>query len=234
MSNRTILITGASGHLGAAVLNHFSEKAWKIVAIGGRSGLALALQPLVAYHESVDLTDESRTGDFVKKVWQKHGPLRAAVLLAGGFAMAPLAETSDEDLRQMYDINFRTAWNVVKHLLPLFEEEGAGRFVFIGARPALDPSTGTGAVAYSLSKSLLVQLARLIHAGSHNKGVTAHVIAPGIIDTKANRASMPDADFSRWTPPEAIAAAIEYLLSDAGTPLSQTILELYHDAPMKG
>ncbi len=233
MHHRHILVTGASGHLGAAVLEYCAAKDWKIVAAAGRSGLDAALQPLVVHHQSVDLTKEDQTAEFVASAWEAHGPLRGAVLLAGGFAMAALADTTEEDLRKMYDLNFRTAWNVVKHLLPRFEEAGGGRFIFIGARPALEPAKGTGAVAYSLSKSLLVQLARLIHASSHEKGVTAHVIAPGIIDTEANRQAMPDADFSSWTPPKAIAATIDYLLSDHGAAFSQTVLPLYNDAHWK-
>jgi NAD(P)-dependent dehydrogenase (short-subunit alcohol dehydrogenase family) len=88
-------------------------------------------------------------------------------------------------------------------------QENGGRLVLVGARPALDPAAGKGMVAYSLSKSLVFSLADLLNAAGEGKSVYTSVIVPSIIDTPANRASMPKADFSTWVRPEELADKIE-------------------------
>jgi NAD(P)-dependent dehydrogenase (short-subunit alcohol dehydrogenase family) len=109
-------------------------------------------------------------------------------------------------------------------------EQNNGRIVFIGARPALQASAGKNLIAYGLSKSLLFKLAEYLNAEAKGKNITVSVIAPSTIDTEPNRKSMSDADFDKWVKPEALAEVLEFLMSEKGNVLRETVLKVYNNA----
>src|SRR5690606_9374489 len=98
---------------------------------------------------------------------------QAGIFLAGGFASGKLSDTADADLEKMIAMNFLTAFHLVKPLKKHFERQGGGQFIFIGARPALVAEQGTGSFAYTLSKSMLFQMADMINAEGKSKNITA-------------------------------------------------------------
>jgi NAD(P)-dependent dehydrogenase (short-subunit alcohol dehydrogenase family) len=109
-------------------------------------------------------------------------------------------------------------------------QNNSGRLVFVGARPALQPEDGKKMLAYALSKSLLFRLAEFINAAAKGKNVTASVIVPSTIDTEINRQSMPKADFVQWVQPAQIADTLEFICSDKGLPLRESVYKLYNNA----
>jgi NAD(P)-dependent dehydrogenase (short-subunit alcohol dehydrogenase family) len=109
-------------------------------------------------------------------------------------------------------------------------EKNNGKIVFVGARPALQASAGKSLIAYGLSKSLLFKLAEYLNAEAKGKNVTVTVVAPSTIDTEINRKSMPDADFDKWVKPEALAEVLEFLISEKGNVLRETVLKVYNNA----
>jgi NAD(P)-dependent dehydrogenase (short-subunit alcohol dehydrogenase family) len=92
-------------------------------------------------------------------------------------------------------------------------QNGFGRLVFMGARTALKPELGKGALAYALTKSMLFNLADLLNASAKGKNVLASVVAPGTIDTALNHQSMPNADASGWIEPAQLADVLELICS---------------------
>ena len=84
-----------------------------------------------------------------------------------------------------------------------------------------------GTLAYGLAKSLIFRLAELMNEEAKGHDVVTSVIVPSTIDTPANRASMPDADFSKWVTPEAIADVIYFYCSDAGAALREPVIKVY-------
>jgi NAD(P)-dependent dehydrogenase (short-subunit alcohol dehydrogenase family) len=143
--------------------------------------------------------------------------------------MGKLSETRSEILEKMIRLNFITAYNIVRHLLPHFlKRDGGGQFILIGSRPAINPPEGKDMFAYTLSKSMVLRLAEIINAEGKDKNVTASVIAPSIIDTEINRKAMPNADFSTWVPPINIADTISFVLSETGGMLRETIIKIYN------
>ena len=227
--SKTILITGANGHLGNAVVDRLLGKSYIIEAAVGPWG-AIDTDREGLHCSSVDLLDEAASEDYVDDILQRRSGIDAAILIAGGFAMAPLRDTDREALDRMIDLNFRTAFHLVRPLFKHFEAQKGGRFIFISARPAFHPEEGAGAFAYTLSKGMVRQMAELINAEPAEKNIRAALIAPSIIDTPANRKAMPNADFDRWVPPARIAEGIEFLLSDAGNMLHHPVLEIYNQA----
>jgi short-subunit dehydrogenase len=108
-------------------------------------------------------------------------------------------------------------------------EMGGGKIVFIGARPALLPEAGHELLAYSLSKSLLFKLAEYLNAAAKGKNISATVIVPSTLDTAVNRKNMPGADPEKWVKPEQLADILEFIVSDKGNPLRETVLKVYNN-----
>ena len=228
---KTILITGANGNLGTAVVKKFLDGDYKVVAVdhsGSHLGFASS-HPQFELH-AVNLAQESDSDTFVKEAISLYKKIDGALLLAGGFAMGDIAATNGEALKKMFSLNFETAYYLVRPLFQHMMENGYGRIVLVGARPALQPEAGKNLIAYALSKSLLIKLADLLNEAAKGTNVVVSVIAPSTIDTPPNRADMPRADFNKWVKPEQIAEVLEFICSDKGGPLRGPLYKIYGDA----
>jgi len=225
----TIILTGANGGLGLSVTERLLNDAHRVVATIGPSGAGELPESPKLDTVPLDLLDDDATGQFVQSSFKKYQDMQAAVLLVGGFAMGKLEETTPEMLDKMIRLNFHTAFHIVRHLLPHFlaRPEG-GQFILVGSRPGLDAAAGKDFFAYSLSKSMIFKLAEFINAEGKGKNVSATVIVPSTIDTPANRQAMPGADHSSWVPPENIADAISFVLSETGRMMKETVIKIYN------
>jgi NAD(P)-dependent dehydrogenase (short-subunit alcohol dehydrogenase family) len=227
----TILITGASGNLGKAVVSRLSREAHKIITLDRSLPEDLDHGNKLIENVQVNLVDAKVTEANVKQLIEDNPELDAAILLVGGFAMGGIDETSMSDIDNMISLNFKTAYNMVHPLLPYFlSRAGGGHFILVGARPVLHPDQGRSMIAYTLSKTLVFKLAEFINAEGKDKNVGATVVVPSIIDTEINREAMPDADFSTWVPPERIADAIACTLSASGRMTRDTVIKIYNNS----
>ncbi|HET7896122.1 MAG TPA: SDR family NAD(P)-dependent oxidoreductase [Flavisolibacter sp.] len=228
---KTIIITGANGNLGTAVTNYFLSDGYMIVATVHAEE---AKKDLPSHEnlqvEAVDLTNEDAATAFVQNVISQHPKVDGALLLVGGFAMGNIEATSINDIRKQISLNFETAYHVARPLFRHLKQNGQGRIVFIGARPAIDAKAGKNMVAYGLSKSLLFTLADYLNAEAKGTNVTATVVVPSTIDTAPNRSAMPDANPDAWVKPEALAAILEFVLSEKASPLRETVFKVYNNA----
>jgi NAD(P)-dependent dehydrogenase (short-subunit alcohol dehydrogenase family) len=102
-----------------------------------------------------------------------------------------------------------------------------GRIVNVASRPGLDPRRGGGMVAYTTSKAAVAALTVALAEEVKSKGILVNAVAPSTLDTAANRADMPDADFTKWVSLEAAAEAIVYLASPRNQAMSGTLVPLY-------
>lgn len=207
MSQNSVLISGASGNLGKAVVNYFLQQDWQVNALVHHQKIKQEKNKNYSEFE-VDLTDKFASKKCISKIIQNQKTINAAVLTAGGFKMGKLENTSVKDLEQQFRLNFFTAYNVVQPLVSHMKGRGQGKLFFIGSQPGMDTRKGKTTIAYSLSKSLLFQFANMINADMKSTGIQAHVIVPSTIDTPENRKGVPDADFSKWEKPKDIAKII--------------------------
>lgn len=214
MSDRVALVTGGAGGLGRAVTAAFLDAGWRVaVPIHRRGDDALAA--LAAEHGDrltsfpADLTTEEGAAESVQRTLDWAGGLDAVVHTVGGYTGGqPLHQTSITDWDRMMDVNLRGAFLLVRAAVPRIREGGS--MIFVSSRAAV---TGRkGHAAYAVSKAALLTLTEAL--AEENRGrLRVNAVLPGTIDTPANRAAMPDADPSGWTPPEEIARVILFLAS---------------------
>lgn len=201
------LVTGAYGNLGRAVVEKFLAEGFTVSGTIAPNEIAPPIEHSKFSATTIDLTNEEVTLKYINQ-FDPEKSLDVAVFTVGGFAKGGIEETSLEDIRKMMKLNFDTAYNCVRPLLTGMKKRGKGRIFVVGARPALSAKNGKGMTAYSLSKALLIRFAELVNEEAKGKDIWTTVIVPSTIDTPQNRASMPDAEFSKWVKPEKIAELI--------------------------
>lgn len=228
---KTVIITGANGNLGAAVIQTFLEKNYTVVATvateGAKSDMPVHNNLKV---QAVNLTSEEETAVFTQNAISKYKEIDAALLLVGGFAMGNIGTTAIADIYKQFSINFDTAYHVVRPLFQHMLHNGRGRIIFIGARPALEAAAGKQLLAYGLSKSLLFKLAEYLNEEAKGKNIVTTVVVPSTLDTALNRSSMPGVNPDNWVKPAALAEILEFVVSDTATALRETILKVYNNA----
>jgi NAD(P)-dependent dehydrogenase (short-subunit alcohol dehydrogenase family) len=224
LGGRHVVVTGAAGGLGAAVLDELlSAGAECHVPLRG-AARELRVHERVHVAASVDLTDEVAVTAF----YAARPPLWASVHLAGGFKGGAALDTSLADLRAQLDLNAVTAFLCGREAarnMRAHPRAGGGRIVNVGSRASAMPDAG--AVAYTMAKAAVASLTQVLAAELAPDGILVNAVLPSIIDTAANRAAMPKADHTRWPKPHEIAAAIAWLISPANTLTSGALVPVY-------
>ena len=225
LDSRTILITGAKGGLGTFVTEAFLDAGARVV------GSSRAIRDADFPHSRftavpADLTDARAAQRLADGVVERFGGIYGLVHVMGGFAGGqPIPETGDADWDLMMNLNLRSAFYMLRAVIPHMRQAGRGRIVAIGSRAAAEPQPNI--CAYNASKAALVMLVRTAALENRDLGITANVILPGTIDTEANRKSDPGADRSRWVQPQRIARLAAFLISDAAAEITGAAIPVY-------
>jgi NAD(P)-dependent dehydrogenase (short-subunit alcohol dehydrogenase family) len=225
-----VVVTGAAGALGHAVVAEFSQRGDTVVALDLASDALDRVPDLASegpvHPLAVDLTDR----DAVDTAWRQvdaFGPARALVTLAGGFAAAKLADLDEAALEDMVQRNFSSAVWCCQAAAQRMTETGGGSIVTVGSRTAV---AGTGPVAHATSKAAVVRLSEVLAGDLKRSGVRVNTVLPSVIDTPANRSWMSSDLAERAVPPEAIARVIAFLCSDDAWPISGARIPVYGQA----
>ncbi len=223
----TVLVAGGTGALGGAVLEELLESGYPVTAtwvveeerervardFEGHSGLALV---------QADLMDPDAVDEAVSGI----DGLGGIVNLVGGFSMPGKVHESDiEDFDKQLRLNLRPGFLLARAGIPRMISNGGGAFVGVSARPALHPFPG--ACGYITAKAGVLAFIRALDAEYRDDGVRCNAILPSVIDTPANRRAQPDADYSKWVPPQQIAKVVRFLVSDDSMPTSGAAIPVY-------
>jgi NAD(P)-dependent dehydrogenase (short-subunit alcohol dehydrogenase family) len=220
MHEKVVVITGAQGALGKVVME-------SAIARGARvAGIDHAKAPAAATAEhieigGVDLSDAAQAKAAIDAAAIQFGGLDALINIAGGFTFETVADGNPSSWQRMYALNVLTALNASRAAIPHLVASSAGRIVNIGAMGALQAGAGMG--AYAASKAGVHRLTEALAAEWKGK-ITVNAVLPSIIDTSANRASMPNADFSKWVAPRELADVILFLASDAASAVTGALI----------
>jgi NAD(P)-dependent dehydrogenase (short-subunit alcohol dehydrogenase family) len=222
-----IVVTGGTGALGQAVVGLLVRTGHRVaVPYRGASGWR-SLQAAVGssgnlWGDSADMSDLAAARRFMDAAVREMGSLDGVAAVAGGYAGSGTLETTpDAEWDDMLRVNLASARATCRAALPHLLGKG-GSVVTVGSRSA--ESGGAGAAAYAVSKMGVLALTRALAQENRGRGVRFNAISPGTIDTAANRAAMPHADRSQWTPPGAIARVVCWLLSPDSAPLTGAVL----------
>jgi NAD(P)-dependent dehydrogenase (short-subunit alcohol dehydrogenase family) len=220
MEGKIVVVTGASGALGKVVVASALARGARVAAID-HAASAMKATPERIELGGVDLTDATEAKKAIDAAASHFGKLDALVNIAGGFAFETVAEGDPKTWQRMYALNVLTALNASRSALPHLTASGAGRIVNVGAMGALQAGAGMG--AYAASKAGVHRLTEALAAEWKGK-ITVNAVLPSTIDTAANRASMPNADFAKWVRPEELAEVILFLTSDAASAVTGALL----------
>ena len=226
MASKVIVITGGFGALGRSLVEAAVAEGWNTAALGFAATPPEALVQTVAGKAlllpSVDLRSLEGAERALAAVEARFGGIDALVNTAGGFVFESFEEGSVDTWDRMFELNLKTTLNACKAVLPYLAESEAGRIVNVAAGPALRAGAGLG--AYAASKAGVLRLTESLAEELKPKGITVNAVLPSIIDTAVNRASMPEADFSRWVAPRDLASVILFLASDAARAVTGALL----------
>jgi NAD(P)-dependent dehydrogenase (short-subunit alcohol dehydrogenase family) len=228
---RSALITGGTGGLGAAITRAFLDAGWRVVVPlydEAERERAPAHERLVL--EAADLFDpQSAAAIAAIAAADHHAPLGAVVNLVGGFAVGErVHETPIEDFDDQLRLNLRPTYLVCQAALPYLQTAGGGAIVCVSSRAALKPFSG--AAGYVVAKAAVLAFVDVLAEEYRADDIRVNAILPSVIDTPANRRSMPNADFARWVTPERIASVVRFLCDDASGAVSGAHVPVYGKA----
>jgi NAD(P)-dependent dehydrogenase (short-subunit alcohol dehydrogenase family) len=232
-AGKVVMITGAGGNLGQAVVKRFADGG-AALALVDRSPDKLA--PFLSelgvsadrYHiVPADLADAAQVDALVQAFEQRFGQIDVLAHTVGGYgAGTPVHETGLDLWDKMMNLNARPVFivggRVAKHMV---EKGIKGKIIFVLARNALKGAAKQG--AYTASKAAAQRVMESMALELRDRGINVNAVLPGTIDTPPNRKDMPNADFSKWVQPAQLADAIAFLASDAASALVGASVEVY-------
>ena len=225
MNGKVIAITGASGALGKVVAESAIARGGRVAAIDHASPPQPARASDQIVIGGVDLSDAAQAKTAIDDAAAHFGRIEALVNIAGGFVYEAIADADpahpNQSWEKMHRLNLMTALNASRAAVPHLTKSGAGRIINIGAMGALQAGAGMG--PYAASKAAVHRLTETLAAELKGK-VTVNAALPSTIDTPANRASMPNADFAKWVTAAELASVILFLASDEASGVTGALL----------
>lgn len=216
-SKPTVMVTGAAGHLGRAVVDAFTTRGAQVVLVDRRR------EKLVQHHGPEDarrifseanLLEQDQVHAVVQQTLARFGQIDVLCNLVGGFRMGePVHAVADSTWDFLMDTNARTVLHTARAVVPHMLERGRGQIVNVGATAAQRGAALMG--AYCAAKSSVVRLTEAMSAELRERHINVNCVLPSVIDTPDNRAAMPDADPARWVSPQDLAQVVVFLASDA-------------------
>jgi NAD(P)-dependent dehydrogenase (short-subunit alcohol dehydrogenase family) len=230
-NGKSVLITGAAGHLGRATASAFARQGARLALVDiDPQALVSAQAALLAGTDSIvyptNLLDAQAIAALIADVQTRFGQIDVLANIAGGFAMGPeISETTDTEWDAMLDLNLRSVFHCCRAAIPALPPEGGGHIVNVAARAA---TRGIGRMGpYCVSKAAVITLTEALADELKHRGTTVNCILPGTIDTPANRAAMPDQDPGLWVPLDALADVILFLSSDGARCVTGAAVPVY-------
>ena len=228
---RHVVVTGGTGALGAAVVG-------ELLASGATCYVPYYIdieEQSFAHraHPRVKLIAKANLGSqtVVKQIYDGVPKLWASIHLAGGYAAWPIAETDEAELMGMVRNNLLSCYLCCAAAVAAMRKAGGGgRILNIAARPALEPRSGAGATAYTISKAGVAALTQSLAAEVLKEDILVNAIAPSTLDTEANRKAMPKADHAAWPKPAEVASIICNLAAPSNRVTSGAVIPVYGKA----
>lgn len=193
----------------------------RVVAIDQSDEIANAIGYFLAF-PSIDLTNRENMDDLKARLAELNTRFSGIVNVAGGFVWELIDGGDLRGWDRMFAMNLTTALIATDALLPYLDRGAA--IVNIGAMAASRGASGMG--AYAASKSAVARFTESLAEELKERVIRVNAVLPSLIDTPANRASIPDADFEKWVSPEEVADAVLFLLSHRARGVTGALLQV--------
>lgn len=214
-TGQAVIVTGAAGNLGQAIARRLALLGADLVLADVRAepleALAAELKRPIALAPGLDLRTADGCARLAEAATARFGRIDGLANTVGTFKTTDVAAGAASDWSFLMELNALSALRLSEAVLPTMRAQGYGRIVHTAAGAA--QRSFAGASVYAASKAAVMRITEAIAEENKGYGVRANCVLPGTIDTPQNRASMPDADFSRWVSPTSIANAFAFLLS---------------------
>jgi NAD(P)-dependent dehydrogenase (short-subunit alcohol dehydrogenase family) len=225
LQGQVAIVTGASGALGSSVLTALKVCGARVVGID-RGGTKAESELNQRRSAGANLTDPEDVRRVFARVTAEFGRIDVLVHVMGGFAGGTsVVETDDATWRKMMDLNLNAAFYVFRAVVPIMRAAGRGRIIAIGSRQAVQPAANVA--AYAASKAGLLSLVQTVAIENKDKNIRANVILPGTMDTHANRAAMPKANFAKWVKTTPVADLVVMLAGEIGGEITGAAIPVY-------
>jgi len=234
LRGRVVLVPGGLGGLGTGVSLEFARAGAEVAIAGSQerpselAALRAALGPRgdALTHLAFAAQDEASVEALIREVVARHGHLDILINAIGGFAAGqPVTALDLATWERMINLNLRTAFLLAKHAARPMVQQDWGRILHVSSRAAR--SGRRNAAAYAVAKNAVLSLTEIQAEELRDTGVTVNAILPSIVDTPSNRASMPNADTSRWPTPDEVARVLLFLASDDAGLISGASIPVY-------
>jgi NAD(P)-dependent dehydrogenase (short-subunit alcohol dehydrogenase family) len=220
MDRKVVVVTGAGGALGRAVVKLARAQGARIAQIDRGAGASAATADLLEVG-GVDLSDGTQASRAITAVAAHYGAIDVLVNAAGAFAFEGVVDGNIDAWDRMHRLNLLTALNAARAAVPHLVRSGSGRIINIGAIGALHAGAGMG--PYAASKSGVHRLTEALAVELKGR-VTVNAVLPSIIDTAMNRQAMPQADFATWVSVDEVASVIMFLASTAASGITGALI----------
>jgi NAD(P)-dependent dehydrogenase (short-subunit alcohol dehydrogenase family) len=218
------VIMGATGGLGPAVVDAFAKRGDRVIAVArSRSEVSqmASKYPGIVTGDTADLTSRLEVDDLWERI-DRVGVPRWVVNVTGGFRGGKVVDSTPDDFTFMMDLNLGSTWWSCRAAARRMQ---AGGIVNVSSRSGLVAEPG--AAAYAVAKAGVIMLTEVLAAELKASGVRVNAVVPAIIDTPANRQSLPEKLIQKAVAPSEIAAVIAYLCSDAAQAITGAGIPVY-------
>lgn len=234
LENRVYAIAGAGGGLGPVVARRLAE-AGATLALGDANvdRLNLVASQLEIPSDRcdvrvVDMLSEDDCRDWDAHLEDRFGRTDGLIHLVGGWRGGqPLAEFPLADYNFLHDLLVRTVIHSTRAFYEAMIESRHGRFIIVSAAQAQNPDGTNAAYATTKAAAEAWTLALADSFRAAESEATANILVVNAILTEQMRAENPDKPYRTFTSTEEIAAAIEFLCSDAGQKMNGKRLPLH-------
>lgn len=252
VKDKVMVITGATGVLGRAMVSHFAEEGAKVVILGRNTqvGNRLAEEALAKGGEAVFLTtdvlDRARLEDNYTAIMDRYGRIDVLINAAGGnmpgATIAPdmtFFDLDTEAVRQVVDLNlFGTVLPTMVFARAMVKQK-EGSIINIASEAGLRPLTRVA--GYGVAKAAVINFTKYMCgelASKFGPGLRVNAVAPGFFLTEQNRTLLTDKDgnltkraetiiahtpFGRFGEPEELLGTLQWLASGASRFVSGTV-----------
>lgn len=232
VEEKVTIISGASGGLGQTVSRTFHQAGAWVVLVGSSAEKVQALADELGADgvlpQVANLVKADEADTVVEATLKYFGRVDILLNLAGGFTGGtPVSQSDGKDLTHMLDINLRTTYNLSRAAVKPMIDQNWGRIVNIGSRDSLQGRANYS--AYAISKAAVLRLTESMAAEVRPYDITVNAILPGMIDTRANRRALPEADHSKWVKPVTIAETLLFL-SQCNTAINGAAIPVYEQS----